>query len=148
MTGSLPPQTHYALPFGQRLRTGYIALVILLGICGIVIAVATKAHLALRVIVLLIIIIAPTGMVITLITDPSFGILRRVSLDQPDEIGRDSYLSIRPIFGRRKCEQTGGLHRSGFHGQVVDYNALYVEYELCGHVFAVRWEPAMMVVDW
>lgn len=148
MTASLPAQTHYTLPFGQGLRSGYIALVILLGICGIVLGVATTSYLALRVVVLLIIIIGPTGMVLTLLTDPSFGIPWRRSLVQPDENGRKHYYTLRPFFGRRICERTGGLHRSGFHGQAVDYNAPYVEYELFGHTFAVRWEPALLVVGW
>lgn len=148
MTAPLPAQTHYALPFGQRLRSGYILLVIVLGLCGIIVGLATKADVALRAIVLLIIIIGPTGMILTLVTDPSFGVLRRKQLPQPSENGMTSYYAIRPVFARGQCERTGGLYRSAFHGHIVDYNAAYVEYELFGRVFAIRWEPALLVVDW
>lgn len=145
---TLPPQTHYGLPFGQRLSYGYCILVVILGLCGIIVGTASSNDTALAVIVLMIIIVGPGGMALALFTDPSFGIPRRRTLHDADTSRKASYYAIRPLFARKKCERIGGLHRARVGGQMADYNAPYVEYELFGRVFAVRWEPALVIVNW
>jgi hypothetical protein len=150
MTLPLPPQTHYSLPFGQRLSYGYCILVVALGLCAIFIGTTSSNDTALRIVVLTILIFGPSGMVLALLTDPSFGVPHRRTLNDAESGHKVSYYAIRPLFARKRFEHVGGFHRSRLNlgGQMADYNAPYIAYELYGRLFTVRWEPALMAVKW
>lgn len=149
MTIQNPPiraQTHYSEPFST-----YFSLILfvasLLLVVGIVIAAMVPGgDQTMAIAVILLLILWTFDMAFVLVTSPSVGRPKREVLHLQE--ATIPVYTVRPFFGRQKCERTGGLHLSRFHGHVVDFNAPYVLYTCFGKELRVRWEPALWVVDW
>lgn len=141
-------QVHYEEPFSNtRISLGVFAIALILFICIIVAAIVPGGDLAMVAAVILLIALWTFNIMFVLATSPSVGLPKRGIIHEPDGTTQTVY-TIRPFFGRRRCEQIGGLRMSKFHGYVVDYNAPYVLYTCFGKSFRVRWQPALLVVDW
>lgn len=121
-----------------------VSLLLVVGI--IMAAMVPGGDLAMAITVILLLVLWTFDMAFVLMTSPSVGCPKR-ELYHLQGAALPVY-TIRPLFGRKKCERTGGLHLSRFHGHVVDLNAPYVLYTCFGREFRVRWEPALWVVDW
>lgn len=100
-------------------------------------------------------IVGPIGLIIFTITNPHFGIPRRISLPRisDDDHGGSSalvpVLAIRPFFGLRRCENIGGRYsHENFVGDSIDYNEGYNRYQgIFGtSMWRGRWEPAFFVL--
>lgn len=141
------PQTHDLDPFGRGWATVLIAACLLLAIVGLIGALLDSSGKSLAAAAIAQLAIGPAGFLLIIFIDPSAGWIQRQNLDTP-EGPSDRVTTIRPFFGRRKMERTGGCVLSRFHGQVVDYDEPYVVYNLCGYNFRIRWGPALLVVNW
>lgn len=147
-TRSLSPplesQTYYIEPF-SRLKNAWIVLCILLGICAII-EISVGGHDASLVGAItgfILSIVALVGILFFTVTSPSVGLISR----QP------TCWTIRPFFGRSKCERTGGVFRErilarGFPYHTFDYNEPYISHSAFGKTFNLRWDRALIVVGW
>lgn len=141
-------QVHYEEPFNKtRISLGVSAIALVLFICIIVMAIAPGGDLAMAIAVILLIALWTFNIMFVFATSPSVGVPTRGIIRELDGSTQTVY-TVRPLLGRRKCEQIGGLRMSKFHGYVVDYNAPYVLYTCFGKSFRVRWQPALLAVNW
>lgn len=143
---SAKTQTHYTAPFGPYPSYGTTLFLLALCIFALLMA-AFKNDTALAIVVLMILIGAPLGFMLNLVTSPSFGMPiwtreRNLSADLK------SIWAVKPFFARKKCERIGDLQYSVYCRRMVDYNAPFVSYSLFGIGYRIRWEPALYVVDW
>lgn len=139
-------QTHYTAPFGPYLSYGSTLFLMALCILALLMA-AFEDDAALAVIVLIILILAPIGFSINLVTSPSFGMPMRMK-----QIGLSSDSKtiwvIKPLFARKRCERVGGMQYSAYCRRMVDYDEPLVVCTMFGIEYRIRWEPALYVVDW
>lgn len=141
------PQTHYLEPFGRGWATVLIAACALLGVVGLIGAFLDSSGKSLAAAILAQLAIGPAGFLLIIVSDPSVGWIQRQSLDVL-EGPSDKVTTIRPFFGRKKMERTGGCVLSRFHGQLVDYYEPFVIYNLFGYDYRIRWGPALLVLYW
>lgn len=141
-------QVHYEEPFNNtRISLDAFAIALVLFICIIVAAIVPGGDLAMAIVVILLIALWTFNMIFVLATSPSVEVPKRGIIREIDGSTQTVY-TVRPLFGRRKSEHTGELRMSRFHGYVVDYNTPYVLYSCFGKPCRVRWEPALVVVNW
>jgi predicted anti-sigma-YlaC factor YlaD len=138
-------QTHYSEPFGSNVFARLSAWVIVLGIISLFVGLLPGVEAG-GLFLATLKVVGLVGTFVTLTTNPSFGLPRRVSRHVT---GDDLVVyTIRPLFARKQCEWIGGFRHSNLHGNTLDYNKPYVVYAWLGLTCRVRWESAILVVNW